>query len=104
MRISTERVTPSVAAGSQGQSPSSLARASSDGPSRFANLLQHIGRRVDAGEALVQRSLQGGATGLSAEQLIVLQAGIYRYSEAVELASKLVDRATSAVKTVLQPH
>jgi hypothetical protein len=34
--------------------------------------------------------------------LIALQAGVYRYGEAVDLASRLVDRATSSVKTVLQ--
>jgi hypothetical protein len=34
--------------------------------------------------------------------LIALQAGIYRYSEAIDLTAKVVDRATSAVRTVLQ--
>jgi hypothetical protein len=34
--------------------------------------------------------------------LIALQAGVYRYSETVDLASRLIDRATSSVKTVLQ--
>jgi hypothetical protein len=33
--------------------------------------------------------------------LIALQVGIYRYTEAVDLASKIVDRATNAVHTVL---
>jgi hypothetical protein len=35
-------------------------------------------------------------------ELIALQAGVYRYGEAVDLASRLVDRATTSVKTVLQ--
>jgi hypothetical protein len=39
---------------------------------------------------------------MSPEALIALQAGIYRYSEAVDLVTKLVDRATQAVKTTLQ--
>jgi len=34
--------------------------------------------------------------------LIALQVGIYRYTEAVDLASKIVDRATNAVRTVVQ--
>jgi hypothetical protein len=33
---------------------------------------------------------------------VPLQAGVYRYSEAVDLAAKLVDRATSGLKTVVQ--
>ena len=42
--------------------------------------------------------------GLAAGDLIALQAGIYRYSEAVDLAGKLVDRAGNAVKTTLQSN
>jgi hypothetical protein len=34
--------------------------------------------------------------------LIALQAGIYRYGETVDLAAKLVDKAGTDVKTVLQ--
>jgi hypothetical protein len=43
-----------------------------------------------------------GGESISPAGLIALQAGVYRYSEAVDLASRLVDRATSSVKTVLQ--
>ncbi len=35
-------------------------------------------------------------------ELLALQAGVYRYSEVVDLSAKLVDRASSGVKTVLQ--
>ena len=75
-----------------------------DAPSPFALLLQSLGREVHQGESLV-RSALGAARGghdLDAGDLIALQAGVYRYGEAVDLASRLVDRATSAVKTVLQ--
>ena len=34
--------------------------------------------------------------------LLALQAGVYRYSEAVDLTAKLVDRAANGVKTVIQ--
>ncbi len=43
-----------------------------------------------------------GAARLDSAQLLALQAGIYRYSEALELATKLVDRASNAVRTTLQ--
>jgi hypothetical protein len=39
---------------------------------------------------------------LGPAELLALQAGVYRYSEAVDLAAKLVDRASNAVKTVIQ--
>ena len=42
------------------------------------------------------------ATGVDAASALALQAEIYRQAERVELASKLLDHAVGAVKTVLQ--
>jgi hypothetical protein len=64
-------------------------------------VLQRVGKEVDAGERVVNQAMRGGNVHDPAA-LLALQAGVYRYVEAVDLASKLVDRATSAVKTVLQ--
>jgi hypothetical protein len=72
-------------------------------PSPFARLVRELGHEVQRGETLVRgaiASARGGALGPA--ELIALQAGVYRYSEAVDLASKLVDHATSALKTVVQ--
>ena len=69
----------------------------------FGEVLSALGRRVDAGEAVVRRALHSDMGGLDARALIAIQAGIYHYTEAIELAGKLVDRATNAVRTVLQP-
>jgi hypothetical protein len=79
-------------------------RGPDDGPSAFGQLLRGLGRELDRGEALAERAIHGGASsgGMSPEALIALQAGIYRYSEAVDLVTKVVDRATQAVKTTLQ--
>ncbi len=72
-------------------------------PSGFQKALGALGRQIDHGETMVNRAL-GAARhrALSPGDLISLQAGIYRYSEAVDLAAKLVDRAGSAVRTTLQ--
>lgn len=67
----------------------------------FSKVLHGLGREIDRGEAMSARAMRGRAE-LSATELLALQAGIYRYSEAVELATKLVDRATGAVRTTLQ--
>ncbi|HET9930333.1 MAG TPA: hypothetical protein VFQ35_06590 [Polyangiaceae bacterium] len=72
--------------------------------SRFSETLAQLGHRVDAGEGWMRRAMSPAAGGLDAAQLIALQAGIYRYTEAVELVGKLVDRASNGVKTLLQPH
>jgi hypothetical protein len=71
----------------------------SHGPG-FSELLSGLGRRIDQGEGLMAH-LQS-PTRMDAAQPIALQAGIYRYTEAVELASKIVDRTSNAIKTTLQ--
>ena len=52
---------------------------------------------------LIQRAIHaGGGQDLSSGDLIALQAGVYRYVEVVDLASKLVDRVTQSAKTITQ--
>jgi hypothetical protein len=103
-RILTEpsSMTEKTAAGTERRTPERP--KGTDGPSPFARILHGLGREVDRGEKLVQRALGGAAGGqeLGSLELLALQAGVYRYSEAVDLSAKLVDRATSGVKTVLQ--
>ena len=80
-----------------------MRRARSRGGATFGKLLRGLGRELDRGEALAERAIHGGASGEACPRaLIALQAGIYRYSEAVDLVTKLVDRGTQAVKTTLQ--
>jgi hypothetical protein len=73
-----------------------------DGPSPFARILHGLSNEVDRGEKVTRRAIEGGGKDLGPSELLALQAGVYRYSEAVDLSSKLVDRASSGVKTVLQ--
>jgi hypothetical protein len=72
-----------------------------DEPSPFARLVASLGEEVNAGERTVARVIHGG-TDMGPEELLALQAGVYRYSEAVDLAAKLVDRASNGLKTVVQ--
>jgi hypothetical protein len=97
--VSSTPATP--AAEPEGSTPST-----SDVPSVFATVLSGIGREVQHGESLVRSALGAARRGIEGTmgpaELIALQAGVYRYGEAVDLASRLVDRATTSVKTVLQ--
>jgi len=70
----------------------------------FGRVLRGLGGAVDRGEGLMAQATRGNVGGLDSAQLIALQAGIYRYSEAVDLLAKLVDRAATAVKTIISPH
>ena len=78
--------------------------ASPQTASAFAAVLSGLGREIERGEFLVGSALGAEKRGvtLGPTELIALQAGVYRYGEAVDLTSRLVDRAASAVKTVLQ--
>ncbi len=73
-------------------------------PSQFSRLVHGLGREMNRGESMMKTALAASRSGrdLGSAELIALQAGVYRYSEAVDLAAKLVDRTTSGVKTVLQ--
>ena len=73
-----------------------------EGPSPFARMLRSLSGEVDHGEKVVRRAIESGGKDLGPGDLLALQAGVYRYSEAVDLSAKLIDRATSGVKTVLQ--
>ena len=77
--------------------------ASSPGaPSQFESLVRRLGGEIERGENLVEAASARHYASLDARSLIALQAGIYRYSEAIDLTVKLVDRATSGVKTILE--
>lgn len=61
-------------------------------------------RSIERGKSFLDRAMRAARNGraFSNEELIAVQAGVYRYTHELELASKLVDKATNAVKTTLQ--
>jgi hypothetical protein len=75
-----------------------------DAPSPFGQLVRGLARESDRGEATIRGVLDPGRAAVAHDpaSLLALQAGIYRYGETVDLAAKLVDKASSSVKTVLQ--
>ncbi len=76
--------------------------ASGDGSS-FGQVLRGAAESIAQGQSRIDRAVRRGArVGADPAQLLALQAGVYRYNQELELASKLVEKATSAVKTTLQ--
>jgi hypothetical protein len=71
------------------------------GDSQFGQVLKAIGAEIDRGEHVFHTAVAAPGN-LDPAELIALQAGIYRWGEAVDLAAKLVDRAGSAVRVTLQ--
>jgi hypothetical protein len=110
MRIGTSEPRAAAVLATSGEAPAAVAPAGVapsgdaarvEGPSPFAQLLHGIGRQITAGEATMRNAARS-ARDMGPAELIALQAGVYRYSEAIDLASHLVDRATNGVKTVIQ--
>lgn len=102
-------IVPRVLLLTEGASSETSTPASSATPpaprseSRFAEILGDAARRLDAGRREIDAVIAGARRGdLPPEQLLAIQAGVYRYTQEVELASKVVDRVTNGVKTVLQ--
>ncbi|MEP7052053.1 MAG: hypothetical protein ABJB12_16930 [Pseudomonadota bacterium] len=80
--------------------PVPLAVKAAPSAGAFSKALRGLAREIDVGEKQVASASQ--LHSYDAASLIALQTGIYRYTEAVDLASKIVDRATNGVRTVLQ--
>jgi hypothetical protein len=102
MAISGIRGEQTISLPSTGAEPAPVTAAAAlpEGESPFLQALRGLGKEIDVGEKQVAGASQ--YRDYDTATLIALQAGIYRYTEAVDLASKIVDRATNAVKTVLQ--
>jgi hypothetical protein len=105
MSVRVQGELPIPGAGNTAASPPTSVRSADRGAGQasrdFASVVRALGNESDRGEALVRRAVTG-SQGLSPSQLLALQAGIYRYGEVVDLATRVVDRASTGVKSVLQ--
>ncbi len=102
-RISESSSSPSLPTPSTVRETARVQPANPDEPSPFQRILQGLGSQLERGERTMDRvtHAHGGAE-MGAQDLLALQADVYRYSEAVDLSAKLVDRTTNGVKTVIQ--
>ncbi|MBW2462961.1 MAG: hypothetical protein JRH11_15010 [Deltaproteobacteria bacterium] len=75
-----------------------------EGRGAFGEALAEAARSIMHGQRRLDAAVRGGRGGrvLSNEDILSLQASVYRYTQELEIASKLVDKATSAVRTTLQ--
>lgn len=80
-------------------------RRSQDSPATtsFADALRGAASSLSEGQTRIDRAIRRGSRGeTDPGHLLALQAGVYRYTQELELASKLVDKATGALKQTLQ--
>jgi hypothetical protein len=98
-----ERVLPLVAPKDGAPAAAAPSEPATGEPSPFAQILRGLGHEINRGEATMHSALSAaGNSQVGTGELICLQASVYRYSEAIDLSSRLVDHATSGIKTILQ--
>lgn len=69
--------------------------------SAFQRVFDGLGKEINSGERMMRGALGAGGSDLAPSDLLALQAGVYRYGEAVDLASKLIDKTSNGVKTII---
>ncbi len=76
----------------------------SEKPGMAVNLMTKMVDDLERGQGVMEQILSEGLTGkeFSSSELIALQAGIYRYSQELELTGKVVEKATTGLKDTLR--
>lgn len=107
----TDRISPSIPQASlqvdvhstpAGSAPSRRPQTPTPTTS-FADALRGAASSLSEGQTRIDRAIRRGSRGeTDPAHLLALQAGVYRYTQELELASKLVDKATGALKQTLQ--
>jgi hypothetical protein len=97
----TDRILP--LSSSTISTPTTASPPASPEASDFRDALRDAARSLASGEATLDASVARLSHGrsLSPEELIALQATVYRYATEVEMAAKLTDKLTGAVRTAL---
>jgi hypothetical protein len=72
--------------------------------SRSKSILMSMMDNLEKGGAAIDKLLNGGLAGrnFSNSELLGLQAGMYKYTQELDLCSKVVEKATSGLKDTLK--
>jgi hypothetical protein len=72
--------------------------------SKAGGMLSHVVSELEKGQVNMEKLIQAGASGksFSNAELLSLQAGMYKYTQELDLTSKVVEKATSGLKDTLK--
>lgn len=78
--------------------------ATKEGPSKVTQSLAHMLSGIEKGQGAMDKLIQAGMSGkgFSNGELIAMQAGVYKYTQELDLTSKIVEQATSGLKDTLK--
>ena len=72
--------------------------------SKSGGMLNHVIGELEKGQLNMEKLIKAGASGktFSNGELLSLQAGMYKYTQELDLTSKVVEKATSGLKDTLK--
>lgn len=72
--------------------------------SKASAMISHVVGELEKGQVNMDKLIQAGASGktFSNAELLSLQAGMYKYTQELDLTSKVVEKATSGLKDTLK--
>ncbi len=72
--------------------------------SKSTSAINGLFANIEKGQVQMDKLISGGLSGknFSNSELLALQAGMYKYSQELELTSKVVEKATSGLKDTLK--
>lgn len=72
--------------------------------SKTTSLLKGIVENMEKGQASIDKLINGGLNGsnFSNTEMLSMQAGMYKYTQELELTGKVVEKATSGLKDTLK--
>ena len=71
---------------------------------KAGGMLSHVVSELEKGQVNMDKLIKAGASGkeFSNAELLSLQAGMYKYTQELDLTSKVVEKATSGLKDTLK--
>jgi len=93
-----------VGHGSSMSSTGASVVASSSSTSHAVTVISHMVGEIEKGQGMLDKLINGGLHGIKFNntELLALQAGMYKYTEELDLTSKVVEKATSGLKDTLK--
>jgi hypothetical protein len=87
-----------------GSTSSTLTSQAVEPPSRATAAMTNMLSSMEKGGGMLDKLINGGLKGakFSNTELLSLQAGMYKYTQELDLTGKVVDKATSALKDTLK--
>ena len=72
--------------------------------SRAVSVMTHMVAEIEKGQGLLDKLINGGLHGakFNNSELLALQAGMYKYTQELDLTGKVVEKATSGLKDTLK--